>query len=392
MKTLLIGEAWGRNEAQWKHAFVGHSGQELIRMIGEAKLGPELSLTCRSCGQTSVFGRCDCGQFNPVNELEVIRHWATARDSGLGVTNVFHERPSEETDNVQLFFGSKTDDVCLDLPVYKVGSRSLYLLSKNRHWLNKLHEEITNLSPNLIVLLGNTACWAVIQQTKISQIRGTVQQSAFGRCLPTYHPAALRDWALRPIIVADLKKARVESEINYTYRKPRWLTIPKSPDDIRRWLRKPKKYLVCDIESGWALYNKLELKHMTSAMRRNLASQISIVGFARNPTDALVISLMTRDSPTLSVWEPKVEFEVWGLIQEALASPVPKIFQNGLYDINRLVQYGIRPTMCYEDTMLMSHSFWPEMLKNLGFLGSIFTREINWKSMGAMGESLKRDD
>jgi len=102
---------------------------------------------------------------------------------------------------------------------------------------------------------------------------------------------------------------------------------------------------------------------------------------------------MTKANPeNLSYWSFENELKVWNLIEALLQSPVPKIFQNGMYDISRLITYTIRPTMCYEDTMLMQHSFYPEALKSLQYLASIHLRELDWKSMRANGESLKRDD
>lgn len=397
MKALLVGEAPGSKEQLLGHGFVGTSGQELIRMIGDAGLAPPLKVHCRNCHKSVVFGRCpSCGKYNPASEPEIINHWKSIRsDPGIAITNVFHERPALNSNNVELFFGTKTEDVDQSLPAYKVGSRNLYLLRKFRHYVDALIEEIRALSPNLIVLLGNTACWAVLGQTKISAIRGTVQVSPLGRCLPTYHPAAVlrgESWGLRPIIVADLKKAKIESEINYVYRRPRWITVNPTLDEIGNWARKPAPYYVCDIESGWVLYSKVELGRMTKRMRRRLASQISMVGFARGPTDALVIPFMTRETPDLSYWSLGDELKAWTWVQRVLGASVPKIFQNGMYDINRLIHYGIRPKMCREDTMLMQHSWWPELLKSLGFLGSIHSREIAWKLMSENGESIKRDD
>ena len=42
--------------------------------------------------------------------------------------------------------------------------------------------------------------------------------------------------------------------------------------------------------------------------------------------------------------------------------------------------------------MLLHHALYPEMLKGLGFLGSIYSEEIAWKSMRTKGDNLKRDE
>src|SRR6266481_587663 len=118
MRALLIGEAWGRNERDYKHAFVGQSGQELARMGGESGMFPPLTRPCRHCNETVTFGRCEnCGVYNNVSPLEMVKFWAQTRNNGVGITNVFKEHPDK--DNVELFLGNKLDDVDLSRGIYK---------------------------------------------------------------------------------------------------------------------------------------------------------------------------------------------------------------------------------------------------------------------------------
>ena len=73
-------------------------------------------------------------------------------------------------------------------------------------------------------------------------------------------------------------------------------------------------------------------------------------------------------------------------------SSIPKLFQNGLYDIAFLWRaYGIGVMGCAEDTMLLSHSLQPESLKGLGYLGSIYTDHGAWKSEHKLNQTIKRD-
>ena len=60
---------------------------------------------------------------------------------------------------------------------------------------------------------------------------------------------------------------------------------------------------------------------------------------------------------------------------------IPKLFQNGLYDIAFLWRsYGIGVRGAVHDTMLAQHSLQPESLKGLAYLGSIYTDHGPWKS------------
>jgi uracil-DNA glycosylase len=397
MKALLIGESWGINEAQYKHPFVGRSGQELARMCGESGLCPPLVVECRHCHQRVPFGYCPCGTFNPVNFMQMVHFWAKTKGAGVGVANVFQEHPHK--DNEQLFFGGRADDVCLDIPPYVVGAKKLYLLQEFRYHLENLENEITALSPNILIPLGNTACWAVLQQTKISTIRGTTQDTRFGiKALPTYHPAALRDWSLRPTIISDLKKAAKESHSSLITRPKTWQLNYPTLEEIEDWFRIPAERFSCDIESGTVLYSKKELawmKKYTPKSYNILTQLISMVGFARSESQSLCIPFMTRreENGELARYWPNQwqEVRAWQWTQHGLSTGAELVFQNGMYDINRLLYCGIRPRNMVHDTMLLSHALLPELPKGLGYLDSIYRNDSPWKSMYG-NESLKRDD
>lgn len=400
VKAFIIGEARGKNEEAFRHGFVGTSGQELARMVGEAGLCPSLKVKCKYCDQQVVFGRCDlCGTFNGVNPLEMIRFWAIARNHGLGITNVFHEHPDQ--DNIELFFGSKADpDVDQSLPPYKRGSKNFYVKQQYRHWLDDLWQEIDELKPNILIPMGNTACWAVFGRSKISDLRGTITYSVMPpgiKSLPTYHPAALRAWDLRPIIVSDLKKAQSESYGQTFIRDKRWILTDPTLEEIEKWFSVSTPRFSVDIESAFIHFSKAELgalKKHAPKLRQILAALISMVGFGRNESQALVIPFTQRSGDDLLPYWPHEwqEVRAWQWVQHGLSTGAELVFQNGLYDVNRLLHYGMRPKNMRHDTMLLHHSMFPEMLKSLGFQASIYSNSIAWKTMYGQGETLKRDD
>lgn len=398
--ALVIGESWGRNERDYRHAFVGWSGQELCRMGGEAGLWKSFTIKCRYCQETVVFGQCAlCGTYNKVSELEMVKFWAQTRNQGIAVTNVFHEHP--ENNNEDLFFGNKFDDVDLSIPPLKKNNKNLYLLKSKRHWLDTLHQEILDLNPNIVIPCGNTASWAVFQESKITDIRGTVRFTLSPpgfKAIPTFHPAALRgeQWKMRSVIISDLKKAHGESDKRVFTRTKKWFHIDPSLDDIEQWFKIPASRYAADIESGTILFTKAEnrrLKKKAPKLWQILTSQISMVGFARDEYNALCIPFMQRSTTSLNYWSfPWQEVRAWEWVQYGLSTGAELVFQNGLYDVNRLLYMGIRPKNMKHDTMLRSHALFPEMLKGLAFLNSIFGNEIAWKTMYGQGESLKRDD
>jgi uracil-DNA glycosylase len=349
---VIVGEAWGESEDQFKHPFVGYSGQELARMLSEA-------------GLTRPF--ITRGTY--ITEATMVAHWCTV---GLCLTNVFPCRPP---DNKLTYWCSNKKEAGSDypLPFLKSGN---YIQREFLVHIDRLVDEIKQIRPNLVLCLGNTACWALLKQTTISKIRGTVTWSSLvnAKVLPTYHPSAvLQNWSLRTIVLQDFAKAKREALFPEIRRPERWVTINPTIDDIYCWAERPARMYAVDIET--------------------VRGQISMVGFARARDDALVIPFINEDGS--SYWAThEDEVRAWGMVKELLERPMPKLFQNGLFDLSYLVPMGIRPQNCTEDTMLLHHSLFPEMRKGLDFLGSVYTDEVAWKLMRhrTKDEAEKRED
>jgi len=362
-KIVIVGEAYGAKEDMFKHAFVGSSGAELARMLAQADLAPE-----------------------PVHlpsELDMITYWKKAKETlDIHLANVFPLRP---TDNkIENFFTSAKEGL-KTIPPLRPGK---YLQPELFHHLESLWQLLLDLEPNLILALGNTACWAVLEESKISEIRGTLRISPrLGlKVLPTYHPAAvLRDWSLRPIVIADMIKAKEEAESKAITRIERWMTIEPDLDEIAEWISRPADFYAVDIENP-----KYEVRPNSFVYLRG---QVSMIGFARNANDAMVIPFFDERKPDGNYWPTaSQELSARRLAERILSSPVPKVFQNGVFDLTHLLRQGYRPKNIVGDTMLYHHALYPEMLKGLGFLGSIYSNEISWKRMASKGNNLKRDE
>jgi uracil-DNA glycosylase len=377
-RTVLVGEAWGRREAQFQHPLVGPSGRELTLELGISGFAPYMQVLCRNCKQTTDFidPYCQyCRKHVWPTEFDLISHWTRLRrDCDIHVTNVFNVQPPNN--DLGNFFGTDSET---SMPAWKASQKSggSHLKAEYFHHIKRLWNEVTDLKPTLVVALGNAACWATIFQTKITTLRGTVTWSDHlnVKVLPTFHPAAvLRQMPMRVSVLADFQKAVREREYREIKRPERYFTIPDpTPDGIQEgynWFKKPATAYANDIET--------------------LRNQISIVGFARSADDALVIPIRNQDYT--NYWPtPELEVEAWKLIIFGEQTPQPKIFQNGLFDISHLVRMGIVPRNCVHDTMLWHHAEYPELPKALGFLGSIYADEVAWKILRTQG-TLKRDE
>ena len=322
----IIGEAWGEAEDKAKRPFVGASGAELTRMLGEAGID-------RS--------RCF-------------------------LTNVFNLRPQ----------GNKIESLCGPKAMAIKGWPSLgqgkHIREEFLPHLERLGDEILAADSHLIICLGNTPLWALAGQTGISKLRGTTLVSTHTvsgfKLLPTYHPAAvLRQWELRPTTVADLIKAERESHYPEIRRPSREIWIEPTIADIRTFFHD-------HIHSGSSVSVDIE----------TAGNQITCIGFAPRPDLAIVIPFFDTRRPDRSYWlSPADELSCWQHVRGVLRdSTIRKTFQNGLYDIAFLWRsMKIKVYGATEDTMLLHHALHPEALKGLGYLGSVYTDEGSWKHM-----------
>jgi uracil-DNA glycosylase len=388
-KMLLVGEAWGADEEKVKLPFVGVSGQELWRLLGEAMphIAPEL--------HSHALELC-----SPQWGLAWIRRrdaWLEA--AGIGMTNVLNMRPHN----------NKLDSLCVskkELPhgVYPHAAmvRGKYLKPEYLHHLYRLLDEIEQYKPNLVVAMGNAACWAVLNTTGITSIRGTTiisNISSFNspvKVLPTFHPASLLyegQWSNRTVVVADLMKAAREAEYPEVRRPNRTVLVSPTLEEVREWieetLRRRPWRLAVDIETSGGI--------------------IDCIGFASSPSNALVVPFgphryrrgqsfvivrpIRNGEPVTNYWDFDEERQVWKWIKILLESGLPLVFQNGTYDLQYIRKVGIRPDLCADDTMLAWHSLYAEMPKRLGFIGSILTDEVAWKNLNKLrSDTVKRDE
>jgi uracil-DNA glycosylase len=335
-EIFILGESWGEHEEREQCPFVGPSGYELTRMLSEAGIH-----------------RADCY-----------------------LTNVIQARPKRN--DIADFCGSRAEGV----RGYPYLVKGKYLRSEFQPELDRLARELLDVNPNIIIALGNTALWALLGQTGISKIRGTVSSSTHTvsgfKVLPTYHPAAiLRQWELRAVTVLDFAKAKRESSLPEVIRPEREIWIEPTLEDLdafyERYIAKCKR-LAVDIETS--------------------GQQITCLSFAPSPTLSLVIPFTDRRRARGSYWPTReVELRAWDFTRRVLLHPCEKTFHNGTFDISFLWRaYGLRVNNPAHDTLLLHHSLQPESPKALAFLGSVYTNEASWKLMRKHTETIKGDE
>lgn len=362
--VFLLGEAWGEHEAKIGKPFVGPTGVELLKLLHKAQI-----INLSASDYTSI------NSFYRTNDPTYI-HAVWSRFPHVYCTNVFNLHPP--ANDLKYFCGPKPQA----LPGYPTLEKS-YVRHEFASELNRLAAEINSTNPNCIVCLGNTALWALAGSSGIGTARGYTRVSgltAIGwKLLPTYHPTTIfHQYSLRPIVIADLMKAKAQSEFPELRRPQREIWI--APNTLQ------------DIITFWIC--KCQFCNLLSVDIETYGNRITCIGFSPNSNCALVIPFEPGPNGEKSYWPtPESEVEVWKWIKEILENQsIPKLFQNGLYDIAFLWRsMRIKVRGATHDSMLLHHALQPEMLKGLGFLGSLYSDERIWKNM-RKHETIKRDD
>lgn len=343
-KLMILGEAPGAEEEKFGIPFVGSAGKELDRMCRE------IDFPLASAYKTNVFWT------RPINnKLETI----------------FLPQADWKAQNSSLV---------PSLP-FRIDNKTHYLPPAFQSELTRLREEIEAVNPNLIIALGATALWSLTGRQNISSVRGTVLQSSVSstsigrKVLPTFHPAAvLRQWDLRTIVQADLLKAKRQMEFPEVRRPARQILTDPTLQDLRAasFAFQQANILAVDVETR--------------------LGQITEIGFASSPQFAVVVPFIKGFNE--NYWKTAAEeIEALRIVKAILQSPVPKVFQNGLYDIQYIWRsWRFPPRNCAHDTMLKHHALFPELQKGLGFMGSIYTEEPAWKLMRLKKETEGKSD
>lgn len=214
-----------------------------------------------------------------------------------------------------------------------------------------------------VIALGGTALWALTGHVGITSYRGTFLdcKSVPGlKVLATYHPAAvLREFKLRPTVIADLKKA-----LGVLKSKARTVLIPETVQDVI------------------AFFDSLPAEAVVASDVETEGGQITCISFSADPYKSMTIPFWNTMKGDLSYWSFDEELAIWELILRVMWDRrKTKVFQHAVYDLTYLREHGILVRGTVHDTMLMHHSLQPELPKGLGYLASLYCDAPPWKTL-----------
>lgn len=328
-RILIVGEAPGADEERLHAPFVGTSGQLLDRMLAEAGIARS------DCRITNV-----CRERPPGNRIEL---WMPPTKKGQ------HESSMAGWPTVR------------GRVVHPHIARGLALLEA----------EIEAIQPRLIIALGNTALWAVANLDSVSKWRGSTLETKYGLCIPTLHPASvLRQWATRPIVVQDLRRAA--SCLQRYPHKPQWnFCIRPSLSQVRETL--DRLYQQAEEHPDLKLAVDIETR----------AGHIACLGIAWSDHDAICIPLLCVERPE-GYWNSDEEVEiVWLLYRLLTHRNVLCVGQNFIYDAQYILRHWHFYPKRVRDTMTAQHTCFPGMPKSLDHIASMYCDYyVYWKDDG----------
>ena len=301
----------------------------------------------------------------PSKLFKALLHQVGISPSECEYANVIPRTP---TGNSMFGFCGKKED---GIPHMRYLKRGHYVREEFYPDIQRLWALINERKPNLILALGDLPLWALTSETAIKSARGriTLGNSAIPerKILPCHSPRQLfAEWHLRPIILADLTKARREQAFPEIRRPQRFIHLHPTLADLESFLTEfilPCTDLDCDIETK--------------------GEMISCVGFAPSKDRAIVVPFFTEAQLDGNYWRTvHEEYLAWKWVARVLRLGKRVGGQNFQFDMQYLWRkMGIKSPDFTDDTMLMHHAHQPEMLKGLGFLGSVYTDELSWKFM-----------
>lgn len=363
-EIVIVGEAWGAEEARAQKPFVGQAGQELDRMLFEAGL---------------------------------------RRDQVL-CTNIVDAQPNSGND-----FGAG-----FTFPVARGATdgtpcRGLRANESLVGGIEKLRLLLDKVKPRLIIGTGNWPLWALTQhgelkttkskfdfksykvpagikrwrgsQTYTDEINGTKYPY-----LPIIHPAAiLRDWTLRHITVHDLRAraARFASSQTTWDAPERAMCFAPSYSEARDYLQgllgRLGSISINDPDGIWICTDIETPRYVNQYGRKDIVC----IGIATDLEGAICVPFyyFNPEGEMVNVFNRDEEVELVRLIRLVLTHPRSNVTnQNIIFDaqiLDRNLFIRLKPAF---DTMVGHHLCWPGTPKDLSTLSSLYCdHHLHWK-------------
>jgi DNA polymerase I-like protein with 3'-5' exonuclease and polymerase domains/uracil-DNA glycosylase len=350
---MIIGEAPGAEEEAQGKPFIGASGHELDRMLGEAGIS-----------------RAECFVSN-VCRVRLPDYYK----KGKRVSNDINQWISTGKNKPTVKFYPQTAGEWQPL-------RDRWVKPQIIEGYTRLVVEIAQVQPNIIIPVGNLSMWALTGRFGISKWRGSMLHCDIPggtptfklqdvKVIPTFHPAyILRSWSERAITVSDLRRA-ARFRNGEPYPKPKWVFQVRPTFDS-----------ACNVLEQ--VHNKLN----TAPLRLSFdletrLGHIACAGVSWSATEAICLPFMCVERIE-GYWSEDEEGVILLWLWKILTHKNARVIgQNLLYDCQYTWRHWHFVPRVTQDTMISQHSIFSDLPKGLAYLASMYCDYyVYWKDEG----------
>lgn len=359
-QILLVGEAWGATEAQLRLPFVGYSGRELFRMLGEAGFGDSTLLKHALATPSS-------SEWLRLRELYL-------KSASILLANVVSEQPPGN-DFTHFLYPTK------EKPRNVTEYHGIYPKPSLLAGISSLWNLISTLRPKLIIAAGNWPLHILTEHADVETVRGYKLPTAITKwrgsqtysrplgsevipVLPIIHPASItRAWYLRAVTVHDLR-ARAGRFIRSV---SPW-TPPPASSIFRPSLIDVERHL-----NLWIAKASITPLRLTVDIETYQRRFIACIGLGTSKQQLCIpFFYFNAEGVNIPYWSLEDELYIWMRLRSLLEHPnIEIVGQNFMYDSLFLAYYGIDCTVTH-DTMVKYHLLYPGTPKALHYISSLF--------------------
>jgi uracil-DNA glycosylase family 4 len=333
-RIMIVGDVPNEQDLRRGEPFIGGGGFEMTKMLQEAGIRRE------DCYLTTVFkSRIFPGTLHIIEKKK--------------------DRLPEHVLFQRQYITRDLFNACMDL----------------------LHE-IDKVKPNVICTVGNLALFALTGETSSYNYRSSIMDSVLlqgYKVIPTLNVDAIyAQWAKRNWMVHDFKRVKRNSETPGLFiRDYSRLIAENNSDEQFQWILGKLIWLSEYITNYFIRTGECA---PIAADIETRGGHITCISFAWEPTKGLCVQLSPLHNAE-GFWsvEQEAQLVLW-ICHILMHRHVLLVGQNFNYDLQYIHRHwGILPSNV-ADTMLMQHSAFSNLPKNLGFLSSMYCEDhLYWK-------------
>lgn len=285
--------------------------------------------------------------------------------------------------------------------------KDLYVSTLLAVEVTALTEEIKKVNPKIIIVAGKWSYFFLSGNVAYSQTQGTgANQKPLGGLAKhrasietTHESLGLGEIVLFPMLPAIVKQRSPDKIPVIKWDCLKVGDIFKSLEEgtkvVKDYLSITQEFIIGDdftVVVSWLdkLLNILDKEKVLVAadIETRHSSMIDCIGFAYTNSSGICIPFATLSTP--NYWELEEELTIYQKMSEVFKHPNLRLTgQNWSYDFSFIKKFWLVSVEAEVDTMILHHSLYNNMQKDLAFLASIYCEKYTyWKDAQQHGATL----